>query len=111
MLGVAQIEAADPTDQQVGDDKIEEAPQHIDQCGGQADSRWRCEGALERVSRNPIAKMGQRVRKECAPEEIPQIMVPTHGCPPSNCKEMLAIFARIPTVMLVRLANITMGRT
>jgi hypothetical protein len=34
MLGLAQIEAADPTDKQVGYDKVEEAPQDIDPCGG-----------------------------------------------------------------------------
>jgi hypothetical protein len=34
MLSLAQIEAADSTDEQVGYDKIEESPHDIDQRGG-----------------------------------------------------------------------------
>ena len=29
--------------------------------------------------------MGYGVRKECAPEEVRQIMVPAHCCPPIKC--------------------------
>ena len=30
MPGVAQVETADPADEQIGDGKVEKAPQHID---------------------------------------------------------------------------------
>jgi hypothetical protein len=48
--GLAQIEAADTTNQEVSDGKVEEAPYHIDYRGGQAHPRWRCKGALEGMS-------------------------------------------------------------
>ena len=32
------------------------------------------------MARDAIAEMGQRVRKECAPEEVRYIVVPAHGC-------------------------------
>jgi len=47
VLGLAEIEAADTADKQVGDGKIEKAPQDIDRRGRQAHSGGRCEGALE----------------------------------------------------------------
>jgi hypothetical protein len=78
MRGAAQIEAADPTDEQISNGEIEKAPKDVDQGRGQADSRRRCERALERVPGNPIAEMGHGVRKECTAEEVRDIMVPAH---------------------------------
>jgi hypothetical protein len=93
----AQIEAADPADQQIGYDKIEEAPEHIDQGGGQAHTRRCCEGALEGVPRNPVDEMGQGIRQKCAGEEVSQIVVPPHCCPSPNARAMVAIQTEMPT--------------
>jgi hypothetical protein len=32
------------------------------------------------MARDPIAEMGQRVREECAPEEVRHIVIPAHCC-------------------------------
>jgi hypothetical protein len=44
---------------------------------------------LERVPRDPVAEMGQGVREEHAPEEVRDMMVPTHGCSLLAAKPML----------------------
>ncbi len=62
--GLAEIEATHTTNEQVADGKIEQAPEDIDCRGRQTHSRWRCEGALKRMPRDPIAQMGQGVREE-----------------------------------------------
>jgi hypothetical protein len=79
VLGLAEIETADTADEQVADGKVEKAPQDIDCRGRQAHSGWRCKGALERMSRDPVAEMGCGVREEYSPEEVRHIVVPTHG--------------------------------
>jgi len=78
VLRLPQIEVADTTDQQVAGGKVEKTPQDIHRRGGQAHSRWRCEGTLESMARDSIAEMGQGVRQECAPEEVRHIVVPAH---------------------------------
>ncbi len=37
-----------------------------------------CEGTLEGVARDAIAQMRQRVREEGAPEEVGQVVAPSH---------------------------------
>ena len=76
MLGLAQIEVAHTTNQQVADGKVEEAPQDIDHRGGQAYPGRGCKWALEGVPRDPVAEMGQRVREECASKKVGHVVVP-----------------------------------
>ena len=80
MRCLAQIEFADPADQQVPDGKVEEAPQDIDPRGGQAFPGRRREGTLEGMARDPIAEMGQSIREEHAPEKVRHVVIPAHGC-------------------------------
>ena len=79
---LAQVEAADATDEQVGDGKVEQAPKDIDRRGGQAFAGRRCEGTLEGIARYSIDKMGHCVGQECAPEEVGDVMIPAHDRDP-----------------------------
>jgi hypothetical protein len=80
VLCLAQIKAADTTNKQVANRKVEEAPQDVDPRGRQAYPRGRCKGALKGVSRDSVAEMGQRVREEYSREKIGYVMVPAHRC-------------------------------
>lgn len=84
MPSLAQIEAADTADKQITDSKVEEAPQDIDRRGRQPNSGRGGKRALEGMARDPIAKMGQRVREEGTPEKVCCVVVPAHKCLPSE---------------------------
>src|SRR5579863_5722158 len=83
--GSAQVEAADTTDEQIGDCKIEKAPEDVDRRGGQAFARRGCKRTLKGIARDSIDEMGHRVGQECAPEEVGQVVIPAHDkIPPVN---------------------------
>ena len=70
VLGLAQIEAADSTDEQVGYDKIEEAPQDIDQSrrtsrlpGGDAKGLWKA------CPETPLPRWGKVFARNAPPKK------------------------------------------
>src|SRR5664279_32300 len=75
--GLAQLEAPDAADEQVSHGEVEESPQDVDRGGREAFPGRRCERALERVSRDSVAEMRERVRKKSAPEEVGYVVVPS----------------------------------
>src|SRR5208283_1985275 len=78
--GLAQFEVPDPAHKQIADSKVEDAPHDVDRRGRQPYPGRGREGTLEGMARDPIAKMRQSVRKEGAPEEVRQVVVPACDC-------------------------------
>src|ERR1700722_6330588 len=81
VLGLAQIKVPNAAHEQIANREVEKAPCDIDHCRGQAHSGRRCEGTLEGVPRDSVAKMRQGVGEERAPEKVRQIMIPAHHAP------------------------------
>jgi hypothetical protein len=69
MLGLPQIEAADSTDQQVGDDKIEEAPQDIHPCGDKPTPGGEAKGLWKAFPETPLPRCGKVFARKAPPKK------------------------------------------
>lgn len=78
VLDRAEIELADSADEQVGDDEVERAPEHVDRRGRQPLARRLGEGRLERLAPDAGHEMRHGVDEYRTAAEVGEVVEPGH---------------------------------
>jgi len=71
-------EVSDASQEQIGDEQVERAPQHIDQRRRFSLTWGRCEWRRKPMAGYSVNKMRHEIDEESAAEKIRHVMVPTH---------------------------------